>query len=152
MALKDELSALDKKNLFFYDNLSDEDKKKFSGYVMLRFVSSVKGDPDLEAYYLIAANKRANIHFWELNKHPKLQWLVCTTASPGIGNQFHQWIPAKKAEKSSSNKVIKFFQQISPTMKDDEIELLATINTEKDCKEYAKELGWDDKTIKAFFK
>jgi hypothetical protein len=152
MALKDELTALDRKNLKFYDNLSDEDKKKFSGYVMLRYVSSVKGETDLEAYYLIAANKRVNVHFWDLNKHPKLQWLVCTTASPGIGVQFHQWIAAKKKEKSSNNKVVKFFQHINPNLKDDEIGLLATINSEQECKEHARELGWQEKDIKAFFK
>lgn len=152
MTLKDELAALDRKNLKFYDNLSDEDKKKFSGYVMLRYVSSVKGDTDLEAYYLIAANKRVNIHFWELNKHPELQWLVCTTASPGVGIQIHQWISTKKKEKSTNNKVAKFLQHINLNLKDDEIELLSTINSEQECKEQAKELGWDDKTIKAFFK
>lgn len=152
MALKDELYALDNKHHEFYDKLSDEEKKKFSGYLMLRYASSVKGSTDLEAYYLIATNKRVNIHFWDLSKHPKLQWLVCTTASPGIGQQFHQWIPMKKKEVSSSNKIIKFFKQLNPNLKDDELELLAELNDDKACKEHARSLGWQEQEIKSFFK
>jgi hypothetical protein len=152
MALKDELYALDHKNHNYYDNLSDEDKKKFSGYLMLRYASSVKGASELEAYYLIAANKRTNLHFWSLSKHPKLQWLICTTASPGIGIQFHQWIPFKKKEASSSNKALKFLKHLNPNLKDDELELLAELNDEKTCKEHAKSLGWQENEIKSFFK
>lgn len=152
MALKDELVALDKKDLDYYDNLNEQDKKAFSGYLMLRYASSVKGSTDLESYYLVAANRRVNINFWELNKHPKLQWLLVTTVSPGIGNQFHQWIAAKKKDGSGNNKIKKFLTKINPLLNNDEIDILSKLHTENDCKDHAKNLGWTDKDIKDAFK
>lgn len=151
MALNDELRNLDNKNLDYYDNLSDEDKKKFSGYLMLRYASSVEGGEDLESYYLIASNKRVNPHFFDFYKHPKLQWMLCTTASPGIGSQRHKWLAMKKKE-TTNNKIEKFLKQLNPNIKDDELKLLATLNDETTCKEHAAELGWPEKEIKAFFK
>jgi hypothetical protein len=28
-----------------------------------------------------------------VQRHPKLQWMMLCSASPGLGKQFHQWIP-----------------------------------------------------------
>jgi hypothetical protein len=150
IALKDELNALDNKDLDFYDNLTDEEKKKFSNYLMLRYASAVKGYREIEEYYLLATNKRVNKNFWDLNKHPKLQWMVVQTASPGIGNQYHAWIAPKK--KKSTTAIRKFVELVYPNSSDKELDILASINDGKTCKEYAKELGWTDKEIKNYFK
>jgi hypothetical protein len=36
-------------------------------------------------------------------------------------------------------------------MKSDEMDMFLEMNTEKEIKQYVKELGWDDKRIKADF-
>lgn len=144
------MAALDGKNLDFYDNLTAEEKKEFSTYLILRYASTVKGSKDIEEYYLLATQKRVNQNFWALNKHTKLQWLTCTTVSPGIGNQYHYWLASKK--KKAKTPIRKFMEILYPNSSDKEMDLLAELNNESDCKQYAQELGWTDKEIKTFFR
>ena len=141
------MTQFDRKNRKFYDDLTDEERKKFSTYLMLRYGASVEGTADLQEWYLRVTNERMNINFFDLGKHPKLQWLLATTVSPGMGTQRHYWQGAKKKEGSNS-KAVKFVTQLYPHMKQDEAELLADINTTKELKELAKQMGWADSDIK----
>jgi len=147
LSINNEMTQFDRKNREFYDELTDEEKKKFSTYLMLRYGASVEGNADLQEWYLRATNERMNINFFDLGKHPKLQWLLATTVSPGMGTQRHYWQASKKKEGSNS-KVVKFLTQLYPYMKQDEIELLANINDTKELKLVAKEHGWTDQDIK----
>ena len=142
-----EMAAFDRKDRAYYDKFTDEERKKFSTYLMLRYGASVAGSGDLQSYYLIATNENLNKYFFDLGKHPKLQWLLCTTVSPGMGKQHHYWQGAKKKE--SNNKAIKFLTALYPQLKDDEIKLLAEINDKRDLKDMARRLGWDEKRIKS---
>jgi hypothetical protein len=144
--IKDEMAAMDRKDRDYHDNFTDEDLKKFSTYLMLKWGSNVGGNLDIQSYYLLATNERVNKHFFEINKHKKLQWLVCTTVSPGMGGQYHYWLKAKKKE--GNNKSQKFLSKLYPNMKADEIDLLAKLNDKKDIKKLAQTLGIEDKEIK----
>ena len=146
--INNEMAQLDRKNRGFYDELTDEEKKKFSLFLMLRWGSAVQASSQIQAYYVMSLNENLNKHFFSLSKHPKLQWLSATTVSPGIGTFKHQWIAPKKREGSDS-KTSKFLKEIYPHLKDDEIELLRTINTKNDIKQLARDHGWDDKRIKS---
>ena len=146
-----EMAAYDRKDRDYYDKFTDEERKQFSTYLMLRYGASVGGNADLQAYYLMATNKYVNKHFFDLNKHTKLQRLMCTTVSPNMGNQFHYWLAAKKKEGKSTNKLRKVVAELYPNMKSDEMDMFMSMNTEKEIKEYCKELGWDDKRIKSDF-
>lgn len=140
------MQQFDRKNTKFYDELTDEEKKKFSTYLMLKYGANVGGSAEMQAYYLIANNERVNKNFFDIGRHPKLQWLCCTTVSPGMGDQFHYWLSSKKAE--SNNKVVKFLVKLYPNAKPDEIELLAQLHDTKSLKHLAKEMGMEDKDIK----
>ena len=142
-----EMAAFDRKDRAYYDKFTDEQRKQFSTYLMLKYGANVSGNSDMQAYYLMATNERVNKHFFDLGKHPKLQWLSCTTVSPGMGNQFHYWLKTKKKE--GDNKSQKFLAKLYPTMKSDEIDLLAKINDKRDIADMARNLGFDDKSIKA---
>ena len=146
--IKSEMAAFDRKNRDFYDSLTDEEKKKFAPFLMIRWGSSVGGNPDLQAYYLMSCNERLNKHFFEISasKHKKLQWLLATTVSPDMGNQYHQWI--KLGKKTTDNKNIKFLRELYPHLKEDDLKLMSEINDKDDLKAYAKGLGWTDKDIK----
>lgn len=89
------LNALDKKDYGYYDRLTVEQQKKFVPYMMLLYMSCIKGSDQLQRYYLMATNEYSNKYFFNesIQKHPKLQWLMLCSSSPGIGKQFHQWIP-----------------------------------------------------------
>jgi chlorite dismutase len=147
LSINNEMTQFDRKNREFYDELTDEERKKFSTYLMLRYGASVEGNADLQEWYLRATNERMNMHFFDLGKHPKLQWLLATTVSPGMGTQRHYWQASKKKEGSNS-KAVKFITQLYPHMKQDEVELLADLNTAKELKELAKQSGWTDQDIK----
>jgi hypothetical protein len=148
LSVNNEMAMLDGKRREFYDELTDEEKKKFSTYLMIRYGSSVHGSPELQAYYLTATNLRLNRNYFAITKkHDKLNWLAATTISPGMGNQRHQWIGLKKKEGSSS-KVNKFLQKLYPEMKQSDLDLLASINDVKAWKDLAKEMGWTPEQIK----
>ena len=43
------------------------------------------------------SNKQKGKHkLFDLAKQLKLQWLLLTTASPGMGTAYHEWIPTKR--------------------------------------------------------
>lgn len=146
LLIKNEMKGFDRKDRDYYDKLTDEQRKKFSTYLMLRWGSTVTGSSDLQAYYLISTNENVNKNFFELGKHPKLQWLTCTTVSPDMGYQNHYWLSAKK--RGGNNKVYKFLEKMYPDMKSDELDTLVLINDIKDIKLFAKEMGMTDKEIK----
>jgi hypothetical protein len=145
--IANEMRAFDNKDRNFYKNLTDEERKKFSNYLMIRWGSSVQGSTELQQYYLLSCNENLNKHFFDLAQYPELQWLSATTVSPGMGTFRHDWIKQKKRE-GSANKAVKFLRQIYPEYKEDELELLAKINTVDDLKQLAREHGWDDRRIK----
>ena len=147
--INNEMAQLDRKNRQFYDELTDDEKKKFSLYLMLRWSSQVQATNDIQAYYVMSCNENLNTNYFDISKHPKLLWLCATAISPGIGTFKHQWIGNKKKNSGYENKHLKFLSSLYPHLKRDEIELLAQMNTKQDLVKLARELGWDDKRIKA---
>ena len=147
--INNEMKQFDLKNRNFYDELTDEERKKFSNYLMLRWGSAVQASSQIQAYYVMSLNENLNEHFFDISKHPKLQWLCATTVSPGVGTFRHEWIKPKPKE-SSDSKATKFLRELYPHFKDDEIELLRAINTKDDLKQLARDHGWDDKRIKEY--
>ena len=147
LSINNEMAQLDTKNRAFYDELNEEERKKFSTYLMLRYAASVEGGPDIQEWYLRVTNERINANFFDLGKHPKLQWLLCTTVSPDMGRQRHYWQASKKKEGSNS-KALKFLTKLYPHLRTDELELLAELNDAKELKALAKSMGMSDVEIK----
>ena len=147
LSINNEMAQLDTKNRKFYDELNEEERKKFSTYLMLRYAASVEGGPDIQEWYLRVTNERINANFFDLGKHPKLQWLLCTTVSPDMGRQRHYWQASKKKEGSNS-KALKFLTKLYPHLRTDELELLAELNDAKELKALAKSMGMSDVEIK----
>jgi hypothetical protein len=151
LTIANEMRAFDNKDRNFYADLTDEERKKFSNFLMIRWGSSVQGSAELQQYYLLSCNENLNKHFFDLAKYPELQWLAATTVSPGMGTFRHDWIKQKKRD-SGNNKIVKFLRQVYPNYKEDELELLVQINDADDIKQLAREHGMSDKEIKALFK
>lgn len=89
------LAALDKKDYSYIDRLTEEQQKKFVPFMMTHWMSAVKASGDVQGYYVMSVEYNANKHLFDeyVQKHPKLQWLMLCASSPGLGKQFHQWIP-----------------------------------------------------------
>ena len=86
-----------------------------------------------------ATNFHANKNMFDLAKHPKLQWLMLTTVSPMVGPQNHKWLKMKPKPKNTSGPIKKQLAELFPIMKDDELDLLASITTKKELNQYVKE-------------
>jgi hypothetical protein len=140
LSIQNEMAQFDRKNREFYNELTDEERKKFSNYLMIRWGSCVQGSRDLQEFYLIATNERLNKRFFDINRHPRLQWLAATTVSPGMGTHRHQWIAPRKKEAGASA-IRKQLAELYPHLKDDELDLLAKITTKKDIDAYLKRAG-----------
>ena len=142
LSIGNEMAQFDSKNREFFDELTDEEKKKFSPFLMIRYGSSVSGGRDLQEFYLIATNERLNKKFFAVNtaQHKKLQWLMATSVSPGLGNFRHNWIAPRKKEPGAGT-MRKQLADLFPHLKDDEIALLAQITTKKELDTYLRELG-----------
>jgi hypothetical protein len=145
--LKDIMAAIDKKDRNFYNNLTDEGKKAFSAWMMMRYCSSVQGRD--AANYIFMTNELVNYQFSEVSKHPELQWLLLSACGTGK-IQFHPYLKPPNARKKK-NKVFEFVYSVFPHMKSEDINNFIDLNTKEDLKTLAKQHGYDDKTIKEIF-
>lgn len=143
LTIANEMAQFDRKNRDFYQELTEEERKKFSNYLMIRWGSSVQGSRDLQEFYVIATNERLNKHFFAVNRHPHLQWLMATTVSPGMGTHRHQWIAPKKKD-GGSNEVKKQLMELYPSMKMADIEVMAALTTKQELKQHLREHGQSD--------
>ena len=133
LPLKDILAAIDMGAKEIWDELSDEERKQVSFYLLNRYVSSVKGQREKAELAVFKTNEYYNKGFFVLQKHKKLLWqLLCMSGNTGK-IQYHEWIGYK--HKKTSNKDQKELEKIYPNMKQDELQLMLSLMTKKEFKE-----------------
>lgn len=131
--LFDALTAMDKKDYGYYDRLTEEQQKKFVPYMMTHWMSAIKGSGDVQGYYLRSVDYHANKHLFNeyVQKHPKLQWYMLCASSPGLGKQFHQWIPhlgskvTSLKEPAKAKEIKEYYTKIYPKVDSDDIDEIA---------------------------
>lgn len=132
---------MDNKDRDFYDNLTDEEKKEFNYFTLLRYASAVEDpNPIINEYYLLSTNRQANRHFYDLRKHPKLQWLLLTTVSPNMGKFRHTWVKQPSGAKVNTD-IKKKLMEMHPTMKEADIDVMCRTTTKKEFEQYLKDHG-----------
>jgi hypothetical protein len=146
--IKRELSAVDTKDYDFYTNLTDEEKKAFSPYVLMRYTSNVQGDQDIQEWFLEMTNEAVNKDHFVLSKnHKGLLWKLYAVSGAGV-KCFHPYLAAGKKEKA--NKVEKLLCEIHPAMKMKDIKYLASMMDKKDIDELFDKMGFDKKQRKEY--
>ena len=147
--IKRTLKALDTKDYDFYSNLTDEEKKSFSPYVLMRYSSNVSGqDQDIEEWFVETTNERVNKHHWDLSKnHKELLWKLFATTGAGI-SCYHPYLAAGK--KSKANKIEKLLAEIYPARKMSDIKLQTSMMSKQDCEELFDKMGFDKKQRKEY--
>lgn len=138
--INNEMREFDLKNRDFYSSLTDEERKKFSNYLMIRWGSTVRASRDMEEFYVISANERLNKHFFAVNRHPELQWLMATAVSPGFGSQKHTYLKFRKKESADSSPR-KILADLYPAAKLSDIETLAQLTDRRELKELLRDHG-----------
>lgn len=132
------LAALDKKDYNYYDRLTPEQQKKFVPFMMIHWMSAIKSSGDLARYYVISTNEHANTYLFNesVMKHPKLQWYMLCASSPGLGKQFHQWIPhikervSKLREPAKAKDIKEYYKKIYKTAGANDLDLLSEVFVE----------------------
>ncbi len=149
--LKEKIQAVDQNVRELWDAMDDEQRKALAKefFILNRYISSAKTPKkDAQQHFILTVNEYYNKHFFELQKHPKLLWLsLCMCSYDGQTTFFHEWIGNKKAGSNPNNKKAKFLEEFYPHLKNDELELLASITTDKELKELARAHGLDEATI-----
>jgi hypothetical protein len=146
--IKRELNAVDQKNYDFYTNLTDEEKKAFSPYILMRYTASVQGDRDIQEWFLEMTNEMVNKNHWDLSKnHKSLLWKLFAATGAGV-SCYHPYLAAGKKEKA--NKIEKLLVELYPAMKMAEIKMLAKMMDKNDIKELFDKMGFDKKQRKEY--
>jgi hypothetical protein len=145
--IKRELLAVDQKNYDFYDKLTDEEKKSFSPYVLMRYTSNVDS-PEVQDEFLERTNEFVNKHHWSLSKnHKALLWKLFACVGIGI-KTYHPYLKASSKEKAE--KIEKLIAELYPAMKMGDIKLMASMMDKKDKDELFDKMGFDKKQRKEY--
>jgi hypothetical protein len=143
----DMMPAVDMGIKELWDAVTEDGQKEIKGdlWNLNRFISNVKSNKrEEQEFFVLAVNEYYNKNWAAIQKHPKLAWqTLCLCSHPSKKKFFHEYIPLKK----EANKKEKFLAELFPNMKMNDVSTLAAITTDKEIKEYAKDLGWDKKQI-----
>jgi len=146
--IKRELRAVDTKDYEFYNNLTDEERKAFSPYILMRYTSNVQGDRDIQEWFVEMTNECVNKHHWTLSKnHKSLLWKLFAATGAGV-SVYHPYLANGKKEKT--NKIEKLLTEIYPAYKLADIKLLASMMSKEDCNKLFDDLGFDKKQRKEY--
>ena len=144
---KEIIPAVDLGMKDLWDAATEEGRKEIKGdfWTLNRYISNVKSTSrEVQEHFVLTVNEYYNKNWNDIQKHPKLVWqTLCVCSMENGKTYFHEWIPLKKQK----NKKVDFLAELFPTMKMADVETLAAITTDKEIKEYARDLGWDKKQI-----
>jgi len=127
------LAALDRKDYNYYDRLTEEQRRKIIPFMLTHWMSAIRGKAELQSYYVLSTEYNANKYLFneQVSKHTKLQWLMLCAASPGLGKQFHQWIPMIRdrvsmlREPAKIKEIKDYYTKIYPQVNTSEIQEIA---------------------------
>ena len=146
--IKRELNAVDRKVYDFYDNLTNEERKAFSPYILMRYTASVQGDRDTQEWFVEMTNEMVNKNHWDLSKnHKALLWKLFAAVGTGA-TAYHPYLAAGKKEKA--NKIEKLLCDLYPSMKMADIKLMASMMDKKNKEELFDKMGFDKKQRKEY--
>jgi len=148
--LKEKLAFVDMNLRTAWDEMTDDQRKALKNeyFILNRYISNVQGQSrEVQEHFVLTVNEYFNKNWNELQKHPKLLWLLlCMCSYNGEKVFFHQWLGNKKRT-GNGNKKIKFLEEFYPDRRHDELELMAEISTDKELKDLARRYGMDEATI-----
>lgn len=142
------LPALYKCDLDFYANCTEEQRKEITPLILMRWVSLAASHQETAPVFV---NTFVNNGFWQLSKHPELQWkqlcVVASEISPRSTPR-HTWMmPKKKVSKTPL--LDAYFIQMHPFANDAELELLRSkLEDEAAVRDLAEQFGATDGEIK----
>lgn len=142
--IKDEMYWADKKRFSWLEEQTPELAKTFSPLIAMKWLSVADGS--LADYYILMTNEVVNLGFWELAKHPDLQWKLMCAAGAG-SQQRHGWVPLGSKRKTVS-KVDAVLLELHPQLNDEELALLRSKYDKDSFKQLLLDMSKSDAEIK----
>ena len=137
------LEELDKRNLYIYENLSQDEQKEVSKslLVLMKWMTTVASNS--QDFYLVSVNETLNKGFWDIQKYPDLILKILALTGCGV-KLYHPWVFSKK---TSSNKLEHFLEKCFPNYNKQEINIIKNNITEAELKELLEEKEESPKDI-----
>lgn len=136
--LRNGMKAIDFRNKDYYDRIDDKERSLYSPYMIMRYASSVSGDRFYQEHYVEMINECVNKHLFTLSsKHKKLCWML-TSMCGSLKQQFHPWV---KPMKKVANKSLQQLQELFPNTKEQDLDLLDKLITDKELEELLEAHG-----------
>jgi len=146
--IKKELNGVDMRDKDAYNDWTDEERKSFSPYILMRYVSNVQGDRDVQEWFVEMTNELVNKNHWTLSKdHKGLLWKLFAGCGTGA-KAYHPYLAAGKKEKAV--KIEKLVAELNPAMKMSDVKLLASLMDKNDIEDLFDKLGYDKKQRKEY--
>lgn len=151
LALKEVLGAIDLGGRTLWDELSEEERKGVSFYILNRMCSFVNGNREKQELAVFKTNEYFNKHFYDIGTskirdHRKLLWHLLCMCGDTDKAEYHPWV--KLNVKLQSNDRTKLIQELRPDLGTDEVNLLAAISTNQELIELAKEHGIEEPKLR----
>jgi hypothetical protein len=142
------LPAADTRNKDFYDNLSDEEKKGFSPWLIQRYLSSVESPKnEIIEHYLTFTNDMVNVDYSTIKDHPELMWKLMSLVGYDGDVRKHPYIAPGKGKKKKGNAFKLWLHDQYPHLNEQEIEVWFGMFTKEQAKDMLEQYQVKDKDV-----
>lgn len=116
------LPALDTRQKDFYANLTEEERKGFSPWLVQRYLSSAEStSQEIIEHYLIMTNDIVNVNFSDV-KDPEMTWKLMSIV--GVGRSMkHPYVAPGKGKKKKQNAFKQWLSDLYPHLDDQELDI-----------------------------
>jgi hypothetical protein len=124
------LPALDTRQKDFFANLSEDERKGFSPWLVQRYLSSAEStSQEIIEHYLIMTNDIVNINFSDV-KDPEMTWKLMSIV--GVGRSMkHPYVAPGKGKKKKQNAFKSWLSDLYPHLDDQELDIwISNLNKE----------------------
>lgn len=140
------LPALDTRNKALYENLSEEEMKGFSPWLVQRYLSSAESANNaIIEHYLIMTNDIVNVNFSEV-KDPEMTWKLMSMV--GIGKSLkHPYIAPGGGKRKKKNAFKTWLREQYPHLDDQELDIWISNLDKKSAKDMLEQYHVKDKDV-----
>ena len=140
------LPALDTRNKTLYENLTEEEMKGFSPWLVQRYLSSAESANNaIIEHYLIMTNEIVNVNFSEV-KDPEMTWKLMSMV--GIGKSLkHPYIAPGGGKRKKKNAFKAWLSEQYPHLDDQELDIWISNLDKKSAKDMLEQYHVKDKDV-----
>jgi len=140
------LPALDTRNKTLYENLTEEEMKGFSPWLVQRYLSSAESaNNGIIEHYLIMTNDIVNVNFSEV-KDPEMTWKLMSMV--GVGKSLkHPYIAPGGGKRKKKNAFKLWLSEQYPHLDDQELDIWIGNLDKKSARDMLEQYHVKDKDI-----